>query len=92
MNREAQRDDYITRDAILKLLSDDEVARVATSEAGGPLAVGDEYIELGHLDHGVRRMRPTTPLPMSDVLARRSVHDSTWSQICARLAPRHPTR
>lgn len=28
----------------------------------------------------------------ASALARRSVQDSTWSQICARLAPGHPTR
>jgi len=85
MNDEAKRHDYITRDAILKLLSEQETAQVSAAESGPPLAVGEEYVELDHLKNGVRRMRPTTQLKMGGVLARRSVHDSTWSQICSRL-------
>ena len=49
----------VTRDTILKLLSDEENARVATGEAGARLSEGDEYLDLLHLDQGVR-CGPTT--------------------------------
>ncbi len=86
MNTETKRNDYVTRDAILKLLSDDEVARVSTKEAGPPLVDGDEYVDLAHLNQGVRRMQASTPIKMGEVLPRSAVADKTWSKICARLA------
>ena len=42
----AQRTEYITRDTILRLLSDDEIARVSTAETAAHLAKDDEYIDL----------------------------------------------
>ena len=45
----------VTRGTILKLLSDEENARVATGEAGARLSEGDEYLDLLHLDQGVQR-------------------------------------
>ena len=86
MKNTAKRDQYITREGILKLLSDDEIARVSTTEAGPPLAKGDEYVDLQHLYLGVRRMEANIQIKMGEVLPRRAVRDSTWSQICARIA------
>jgi hypothetical protein len=75
---------YVVRDAILKLLSDDEVARVSTAETAPRLANGDEYLDLEHLDQGVRRAGGTAT-PMGPVLPRNAVHPDTWSAILARL-------
>ncbi|CAN5454955.1 hypothetical protein BH09MYX1_BH09MYX1_26810 [soil metagenome] len=86
MNTDSTRSDYVTRDAILKLLSDEEVARVSTKEGGPALATGDEYVDLEHLHQGVRRMDATTKVKIGDVLPRSAVADTTWSKICARLA------
>ncbi len=72
-----------TRDAILKLLSDAEIAKVSTQEAGPLLAVGDEYIDLKHLDQGVLRMQAGTQLSMGDVLPRSAVQAATWSKVSA---------
>ncbi len=69
----------------MSLLSLDEVVGLERMRRGARLAVGEEYLELDHLEHGVRRMRPTTPIDMASVLARRSVQESTWASICARL-------
>ena len=44
-----QRSQYVTRDSILKLLSDDEVASVSTAETAARLTDGDEYLDLEHL-------------------------------------------
>jgi hypothetical protein len=80
----SERTAYLTRDAILKLLSDDEVARVSTAEAVR-LSDGDEYIDLGQLNMGVRQAHGTSA-PTGRLLPRSSVHDNTWDQIVAQLA------
>jgi hypothetical protein len=72
-----------TRDAIMKLLSDEEVARVSTKEAASSLAEGDEYLDLTHPEEGVRRVQATTRAPMGDVLPRSAVHEDTWKKIVA---------
>lgn len=85
------REELATRDSILKLLSDDEVAGVSTAETAPRLSDGDEYLDLEQLDQGVRRARGTAT-PMGRVLPRKAVHESTWRKILTRLpAPRPPT-
>ena len=79
-----QRSGYLTRDSILKLLSDDEVTAVSTAETADRLEDGDEYLDLEQLAHGVQRApRPTTP--MGRVLPKKSVHANTWQKILAQL-------
>ena len=80
-----KRAEYETRDSILNLLSDHEVACVSTSETAARLSDGDEYLDLEQLDQGVRSARGTTT-PMGRVLPRRAVHKETWSKILAQLA------
>jgi hypothetical protein len=72
---------YVTRDAVLKLLSDQENARVATLESAAQLADGEEYIDLAHPERGVLRAQAGEPLDMSHVLPRSALHDDTWSKI-----------
>jgi hypothetical protein len=79
-----KQSEYITRDTILKLLSDDEVAKVSTAETADRLADGDEYLDLEHLDQGVQRApRPATP--MGRVLPKKAVHENTWKKIIKQL-------
>jgi hypothetical protein len=80
----SERSDYVTREELMKLLSDDEVARVSSAETV-VLERGDQYIELDRLNHGVRKARRNPPT-MTGVLARKSVQEATWSKIVARLA------
>ncbi len=81
------RSAYVTRESILKLLSDDEVAKVSTAETASGLEPGDEYLDLEHLDRGVLRGGAT--VPMGRVLPRKAVHPGTWTKILAQLtAPR----
>jgi hypothetical protein len=80
-----ERAAYATRDSILKLLSDEEVARVSTAETATRLSDGDEYLDLEHLDQGVRRAGGTVA-PMGRVLPRNAVHTNTWSKILTQLA------
>jgi hypothetical protein len=83
-----KRAEYVTRDSILKLLSNDEVAKVSTAETAARLDDGDEYLDLEQLDKGVQRAGGTAT-PMGRVLPKKSVHADTWNKILAKLtAPR----
>jgi hypothetical protein len=90
-----KRSEYLTRDGIMKLLSDEEVSRVSTKETAVRLATGDEYLDLERLDRGVQKAHKSTTA-MGLVLARSAVHANTWNKIVAQLAelritaPRHP--
>lgn len=72
----------------MKLLSDQENASVSTVETQASLGDGDEYIDLEHLDQGVRKAAGTT-VPMNRILARKAVHQDTWRKILNLLSPKH---
>jgi hypothetical protein len=76
---------YLTRDSVLKLLSDAEIASVSTAESAPRLAHGDEYLDLEHLDQGVQRAHGPTP-HMGSVLPRKAIHAETWRKILKQLA------
>ena len=78
---DAKRAEQVARDTILKLLSDEENARVSTGEAASRLTEGAEYLDLQHLDRGVQRAGVT----MGHVLPRNAVSDETWRKIIAHL-------
>jgi hypothetical protein len=48
------RTEHITRQNVLMLLSDDEVASVSTAETTTRPLDGEEYLDLEDLDQGVR--------------------------------------
>jgi hypothetical protein len=71
---------------ILKLLSDEETARVSTAEAASGLIEGAEYLDLEHLDQGAQRKKIATKVTMGHVLPRSAVCEETWRKILAQLA------
>ena len=77
-----KRIDYLTRDGVLKLLSDDEAASVSNAESAEELDEGDEYLDLEHLEEGVRKADGLIVI-MGRVLPRKAVHEITWSKILA---------
>jgi hypothetical protein len=79
-----KRSEYVSRDSILGLLSDAEVARVSTAETASSLAKGDEYLDLTNLDRGVQRANGAATV-MGTVLPRRAVDLATWGKILSRL-------
>jgi hypothetical protein len=82
------REQYLTRDAILNLLSDAEVSSVSRAETAERLLKGDEYLDLEHLDWGVQTAVGATA-PMSRVLPKKAVQEETWRKILKYLeAPR----
>jgi len=78
------------RDKILKLLSNEEVADVSSSETRTRLADGDEFIDLGKLEQGVQRA-PVAKTSMGRVLPKDAVSEATWSKILVLLATPHPS-
>jgi hypothetical protein len=81
----SDRNDYLTRDNILKLLSDDEVSKVSTAETAAALEDGDAFIDLEQLERGVQHAQGKA-LVMGRVLPRKAVHENTWSRILSELA------
>ena len=75
----------VTREAILKLLSNDEVAKVSTAETAPGLRQGEEYLDLEHIDQGVQRATDARKVKMGHLLPRSSVHADTWSKIIGHL-------
>ena len=78
--------DHVTRNTILKLLSDEEVAQVSTAETTSELTEGQEYLDLEHLDQGVQCANSATRIAMPNVLPRSAISSETWSKILAELA------
>lgn len=76
--------DHVTRENILMLLTDDEVASVCTAETAARPLDGEEYLDLEDLRRGVRSTIGKTP-DMGRLLLRRAVHPSTWTKILKRL-------
>ena len=83
---DAKRAEQVARDTILKLLSNEEIARVSSAEAAAGLSAGAEYLDLEHLDQGVQRAKAATGVIMGHVLPRNAVSAETWSKILAQLA------
>jgi hypothetical protein len=81
--------DLVTRDNILMLLSDDEVASVSHLEATAGLLDGEEYLDLDDLERGVRNDFKASATPMGRVLPRRAVQPATWTKIKEQLASLH---
>jgi len=86
-----KRSDYVTRDDILKLLSDDEVATVTTAETALRLQDGDEFLDLEQLGQGVQTA-PAKITPMGRVLPKKAVHADTWKKILKDLPAKSALR
>ena len=80
---------YVLRETILGLLSDSELAAVDSAETAGGLADGEEYLDLGAPEGGVRRA-PAASAPIGRVLPRKAVDEATWSRILAELPAPDP--
>lgn len=88
-NGDSLRATLVRRQAILDLLSDDEVASVCMAETGAHFAEGDEFVDLGRLDQGVQTANGHAVV-MAHVLPRASVREATWVGVVAALKPATP--
>jgi hypothetical protein len=82
-----KRGPYVTRESVLMLLSDDEVAAVATAETATRLPEGDEYLDMEQLGQGVQKSH-NKKTPMGRMLPKKSIHQDTWNKILKQL-PAH---
>lgn len=76
---------HITRDTILKLLSDDELVRVSAAEPATRLADGDEFLDLEEPDRGIRTAVGESSIPGGRLLTKKAVRIRTWRRILALL-------
>ena len=83
---DAKFTEHVTRETILNLLSNAETAKVSNAEGAAALTVGDDFVDLEHLDQGVQRASASTKVVMGHVLPRSAVSQETWSKIMAQLA------
>ncbi len=88
LNSVPPKSEPVTREAILMLLSDAEMARLRAMEAGPPLREGEEYVDLENLAKGISRVYATTTLAVRHILPRAAVRRTTWSEICELVALR----
>ncbi len=84
-SRNETRNEYVMRDNIMKLLSNEEVAGVSSTETETRLADGDEFLDLGKLELGVQQA-PVEETPMGCVLSKEAVSGATWLKILELLA------
>lgn len=82
-----ERAEYVTRETIMQLLSDDEIAKVSTAEAASALKDGTQYLDLEHLDQGVQRATAGTKVGVGHALPQSAVSSDTWGKIVG-LLPR----
>ena len=80
-----QTDHTKKRAEILALVSDDQLAKVATAEGAKKLVEGDEFVDLEDVGRGVQQVHDT-PVAAGHMLPRSSVPDAVWTQIVAVIA------
>jgi hypothetical protein len=80
-----------TKASMMKLLTDDEVARVSNAESQPKLTDGDEYLDLVHLDKGVRRANRGA-IEMTHIVPKKAVTPETWTKMIAHLPARPAAR
>jgi hypothetical protein len=79
------RADHVSREAILKLLSDAETAKVSTAEEAA-LSEGGEYVDLENLEAGVQAATASmSKATAGHIIPRGAVHEDTWNKIVGQL-------
>jgi hypothetical protein len=76
----------LKREAIIKLLTDAEVAKVSTAEGAPRLVEGDEYVDLEDLDSGVQLVQAMPRTAPGHALPRSAVSEATWVAIVKAVA------
>jgi hypothetical protein len=70
-----------TREAILALLDDNEIAKVSRAEGDARWIEGDEYVDLENLAAGVQQEHGTPWATPRGLIPRSSVSQGTWTKI-----------
>jgi hypothetical protein len=69
-----------TRETILDLLTEAELAKVSRAE-DARLVEGDVYVDLTNLAAGVQEVQSTPCTPPGHAIPRSAVSDATWTKI-----------
>ena len=83
------RTEFKMRHAVLKLLSNEEFARVSKVDGPNHLSEGEEYLDLEQLGQGVCRAQGTAT-PMRRVIPKKALNADTWAKILQHLATPTP--
>jgi hypothetical protein len=75
---------FLARDAILNLLSEEELERVTMAETR-PSADGEYYVDLEHPERGVLKVGVGEQPRSSDILPQSAVRGETWAAIIRQL-------
>jgi hypothetical protein len=78
--------DTLTRERIVGLLTDEEVAKVGTAEGAPRLIEGDEYVDLEDVRAGIQQVQAEPRTAPAATLARSSVSDASWAKIVRAVA------
>jgi hypothetical protein len=70
----------VTRETILALLTDAEVAKISHAEDSRPIE-GDESVDLHRPDSGVHQIHAESHVAAGHILPRSAVSDETWARI-----------
>lgn len=81
-----QTKNALNREAILKLLTDAEIAKVSRAEGEQRLVEGDEYVDLEDLDSGVQLVQAAPRTAPGRALPRSAVAEGTWAKIVKAVA------
>lgn len=76
----------VTREAILNLLTDAEVANVSRDEGQPRLGRGDEFVDLERIDLGIQKSQFSPLVELDTAVARGAVSDATWAKIVKAVA------
>lgn len=77
----AQAASYKLRQALLELLSPDELAHVARIEADAGLSPNEEYIDLARPERGVQIAASDQAVDLAHVLPRSALRAETWVRV-----------
>lgn len=80
-----QKKENSSREAILNLLSDEEISKVSTDEEPPRLIEADEYIDLEHLERGVQQVHANSKINTKNVIPRSAIKEETWHKIIKKL-------
>lgn len=85
---QANKAAFFSREHVMALLSNGEVASVSTAETTTHLRRGDEYLDLEHLEQGVLRADGAVA-NLGHVLPRKAINEDTWRRIVRQLRSAH---
>ncbi len=77
----------LTRESILKLLTDAEVAKISRAEGASRLIEGDEYVDLEDLSAGIQQVHANPRARAGHLVPKSAVSDATWTNIVRALTP-----